>query len=438
MRTRTLPNGRSVNVRENGGLKKRCRCPRRQWPKCPHPWHFGFQHNGGEWRYSLDKIADLRGDRAPRSKTDALSWADRLRAEIRSGIDPLAPAVPTVPAIDMTFGDVADGYIEGHVRTAARKAAAQRVMEYHVNGLKRAQIPAGNRTRIALRAKPIAAITKADVEHIRREWIAHRPASKNGRVGANRLLARLRHLLRWAITEGHVERTPFSLHGVPVIKLDGKAEAPRTRRLEEDEDERLLAHGEPHLRDLIIAALERGCRVGELLDLRWRDIKWDANVLLLLADVTKPHRARDVPMSRRLRAVLEMRRHAPDGTLRGLDRYAFGNEVGDQAKSVRTAWENTCERAWIENLHFHYLRREFGSRLRETPGMSDHEVRDWLGHANITTTSRYLSTTLVSLQHALRKFEEARNARTSVAQTGHDQRHDRFDPDEVRVHKSLE
>ena len=95
-------------------------------------------------------------------------------------------------------------------------------------------------------------------------------------------------------------------------------------------------------------------------------------------------------MSQRLRAVLEMRRHASDGSLHGPERFVFGNEVGDSIKSVRTAWEGTCRRAGIENLHFHDLRREFGSRLRETPGMSDHEVRDWLGHANITTTSRYL------------------------------------------------
>ena len=265
MRTRTLPNGRSVKVRDNGGLKKRCRCPRRQWSKCAHPWHFGFHHNDRERRYSLDNIASLRNEPAPRSKTDALSWADRLRGEIRSGIDPAAPAAPAVPSIGLTFGDVAELYIEGHVRTAARKIDAQRVMEYHIRALKRAQIPAGNATQIALHAKPIAAIMKSDVEHIRREWIAHRPGSKQGRAGANRLLARLRHLFRWAITEGHVDRTPFSLHGVPVIKLDGKAETPRTRRLEGDEDDRLLAHAEPHLRDLIIAALETGCRVGELL-----------------------------------------------------------------------------------------------------------------------------------------------------------------------------
>ena len=65
----------------------------------------------------------------------------------------------------------------------------------------------------------------------------------------------------------------------------------------------------------------------------------------------------------------------------------------------------------------HELRREFGSLLRETPRIFDHEMRDWLGHANITTTSRYLSTTRVGLQQALHKFEEARNIRTKFAQT---------------------
>ena len=26
----------------NDGLRKRCRCPKRKWAKCHHPWWFGF------------------------------------------------------------------------------------------------------------------------------------------------------------------------------------------------------------------------------------------------------------------------------------------------------------------------------------------------------------------------------------------------------------
>ena len=61
------------------------------------------------------------------------------------------------------------------------------------------------------------------------------------------------------------------------------------------------------------------------------------------------------------------------------------------------------------------LRREFASRLRES-GASDHDVRDFLGHANITTTSRYLASTPLGLEQALANLE-ARNGRTLVAQT---------------------
>ena len=62
------------------------------------------------------------------------------------------------------------------------------------------------------------------------------------------------------------------------------------------------------------------------------------------------------------------------------------------------------------------LMREFASRLIEALGVSGHEVRDWLGHANISTTSRYLSTTAVHLQNTLRKFEQVRQVCTQVAQ----------------------
>jgi hypothetical protein len=56
--------------------------------------------------------------------------------------------------------------------------------------------------------------------------------------------------------------------------------------------------------------------------------------------------------------------------------------------------------------HFHDLRREFASRVRETPGNSDHEVRDLLGHANISTTSRYLGTTPQTRERAMQRFEQ--------------------------------
>jgi integrase len=84
-----------------------------------------------------------------------------------------------------------------------------------------------------------------------------------------------------------------------------------------------------------------------------------------------------------LKAVLELRKHAPDGSEHGPGAFVFGNEVGEPIADIRQAWQQTCAAAGSTRLHFHDLRREFASRLRETPGISDHHVRDWLGHADM-------------------------------------------------------
>ena len=109
-----------------------------------------------------------------------------------------------------------------------------------------------------------------------------------------------------------------------------------------------------------------------------------------------------------------MREHGPDAIPFGPEAFVFGNTVGEKISSVKTAWRATCRRAHIAGLQIRDLRREFGSRLRES-GASDHDVRDFLGHANITTTSRYLASTPERLEQALANLESG-NRRTSVAQ----------------------
>ena len=120
MRTRTLSNGRSVKVRDNNGLKKRCRCPRRQWSKCAHPWHFGFAHNGKEYRWSLHKVAG-KSPGYHMSKTEAQAIADGLRSDIRA--DRFTDAGSVSSDTELTFGDVVERYLERHVRVPTRRPA---------------------------------------------------------------------------------------------------------------------------------------------------------------------------------------------------------------------------------------------------------------------------------------------------------------------------
>jgi integrase len=258
---------------------------------------------------------------------------------------------------------------------------------------------------------------------------------RGGIVSTNRCLGRLRAFYNWAAVSGYVETTPFKKGGVNVIRLFRELE--RERRLEPQEENLLLAEANPKLRALIIAALETGCRVGELVALRWRQVRWDLNEIHLSNRTTKGQRTRYLPMSQRVRAVLEMRQHDPAGNVLPGDAYVFGDEAGGQVKSVKTAWENLrlriyghpvtrlangklapCCRAKLAaiNLHLHDLRRESGSRMLEG-GMPLNIVQAFLDHANISTSSRYLKVTRVGMHAAMKRFEEARGG-TKGAQTG--------------------
>jgi integrase len=422
------------------GLRKRCDCARRQWAKCVHPWHFGFHHRGREYRYSLDVIAQARGEQSPTTKSDAAKWRDQLRAEIRSGrfIEPdTPPPVPEPADVRLTFGDLCGEYLKRHVQVPTRRPRGRREMEILIAMLRRAEIPVANGATARLETKPLDAILRSDVEAVR-AWRRQQQAdgksragTKGGEVGTNRLLSRLRHVFSWAIAEGYITDTPFKRGPVSVVKLETSVEGARTRRLapsvtspdrtvRDGEEARLLKHAGPHLHALITAALSTGCRLGELLSLQWSQIRRDeqdqARWLVLPAAKTKTAEARVIPVGPNLRAVLELRRHAPDGTEHPSTAYVFGNEVGEQVKSIRTSWELTCERAEIRDLHFHDLRREFASRLLESHA-DLHDVQLFLGHAAITTTSRYLQSTPVRLERALARLEQAAAAQGSQKTT---------------------
>jgi integrase len=78
--------------------------------------------------------------------------------------------------------------------------------------------------------------------------------------------------------------------------------------LQGDEEERLLlaANG---LRDHIVAALETGCRLGELLSRQWHQVRFSPRAEIHLpAQKTKAKKDRRIPISSALRTVLERRR----------------------------------------------------------------------------------------------------------------------------------
>lgn len=223
------------------------------------------------------------------------------------------------------------------------------------------------------------------------------------RVAGNRNLALLRAMFSWAVVDGLVPASPFKVGGVTVVKL--RQETARSRRLQADESDRLIAASRT-LTPLVVAALESGCRLGELLSLQWSQVRFAPRAELFLpAQKTKAKKDRRIPMSTTLQAVLTARKLDPAGELLPADRYVFGDEIGRRRRTIKTAWRLTCRRAGITDLHFHDLRREAGSRWMDA-GVPLATIQRWLGHHNISQTSQYLAASLGNDADDMRTFEE--------------------------------
>ena len=404
VRRRRLRNGQMVAVHQNSGLRKLCRCPRRNWAKCGHPWHFSFSWKGRSYRFSLSRFSG----REVESKTDAGRLADELRTQIRngqfhpgSGRHEQGEPQGTAGEGEVTFADFA------RIWRAAKgyQLVRARDNDYRLDAIEAFVLP-GTAPPRTFGATRLSALRTSDIEAFRHA----RQAKGLSAVTVNHDLRLLRKMFNWGVREGYLDRTPFKHGSETVVKL--AKETPRDARFADDADEvRLLDAANPHLRGVLIALLDTCCRVGEVLNLQWREVDLARGVIALDAAKTKTRRGRRVPMSSRLRAVLEMRRTGPDGQEFGPDDFVFGNTVGERVRSVRTAWENARAAAGLPNLRLADLRHEAASRYEEA-GVPTSHVSRILGHQNLTTTTRYLNSTQRMLREASEKLERAKLAKT--------------------------
>ncbi|MGH8279641.1 MAG: site-specific integrase [Gammaproteobacteria bacterium] len=150
----------------------------------------------------------------------------------------------------------------------------------------------------------------------------------------------------------------------------------RSRRLEGDEEARLLASAVrfSELPQAITLALETAMRRSEIIGLTWDNVSLVRRVAHL--PETKNGSPRDVPLSTR---AVETLRQLP----RRLDGRVFGTTPG----YISIAFERATALAGIKGLTFHDLRHEATSRLAEKFDM--HTLMKITGHKDVRMVLRY-------------------------------------------------
>jgi len=285
-------------------------------------------------------------------RTEAEKWA----REIESGID-RGLYVPRSEAESTTLSEALDRYIQEYL---------PRLSHFEINR---------NRARALQRRdlaqKFLSAVRGKDVADFIKEREVEGVSGNTIRLDLG-ILSRLFNL---AISDWGMESLVNPVARVTRPKL-AKG---RERRLEEGEEDRLLAATNPEMRGIIRLALETAMRREELSKLRWADIDFERRTATLFE--TKNGEIRTVPLSPRALEILK--------TLKA-DAGGRRDRVFTQGLSAITHnMVRACKIAGLLDLRFHDLRHEATSRLFENTDLDLMEIRSITGHKSLQMLARY-------------------------------------------------
>jgi integrase len=249
-------------------------------------------------------------------------------------------------------------------------------------------------------SRKIEAITPEEIEL----WIS-------GYSGSNRTRQ------KYLVCLGSIFKRAMKVHGLPRNPAD-VVERPRVRRAAKidvlrPEEVLALVRAAESEQDAAIfhTAAFAGLRMGELLALRWRDVDFTRRTIHVRENWTqgetttpKGGTERAVPMAEEVAqrlARLGQREHftADDDLVFCTPR---GQHVG--YKSLKERYRAALKVAGVrEDFRFHNLRHTFGSTVIRHA--DSREVMEWMGHADLTTTRRYLA--FVDREDAAKRVSEA-------------------------------
>ncbi len=315
----------------------------------------GIYKRGNIWwiRYAgLDGKIIYESSGSTRFK-DAEALLIKRKAEIKAGKQPEVKRIA-----NHTFKELATEY-----KQWAKRQRSYRSKEGFINQLVECF---GN---LLLRRFTPLIIEKYQTERINK---GNTPAT------VNRLIATLKHMFTKAVDWSMVEEEVLKrVRRVKLLEENNR----RLRYLSKEECQALINACEPHLKPIVITALNTGMRKSEILNLKWDQVDLKHGFILL--DKTKNGERREIPINETLRQTLQ-------GLVRRLDTpfVFYDPRTGKPYKDVKRSFHTALRRAKIKDFRFHDLRHTFASHL-VMAGVDLTTVKELLGHKDLKMTLRY-------------------------------------------------
>lgn len=204
----------------------------------------------------------------------------------------------------------------------------------------------------------------------------------------NKEFSMLRHMFNYAVKLGYAAENP-------VVKVGLLPEPkPRVRFLTPEEFKMLMDAAPTHLKPIILLAVHTGLRKTELLSLKWENVDFKREVIVV--ENTKNRERRTIPLNSVALEVLEKLPKKSD--------YIFPSKKGRGYIDVKKSFRNAVKRAGIKNVHFHDLRHTFASYLVMS-GVDLRTVQELLGHKSLRMVARYSHLSQEHLKKSVKNLE---------------------------------
>ena len=196
-----------------------------------------------------------------------------------------------------------------------------------------------------------------------------------------RYIAAISHVFTIGIKEfGWVETSPVSKISKP------KESAGRVRFLSDEERGALLEvckkSESPILYPIVVIALSTGMRQSEIMNLKWSQIDFIRQQIIL--EKTKNKTCRTIPLASL--ALELLRKRAQEGGLK--TNLVFPGKIPSKPMAIRRPWLRAIREARIKDFRFHDLRHSAASYMAMT-GSSLVDIGILLGHKRLEVTKRY-------------------------------------------------
>ena len=224
--------------------------------------------------------------------------------------------------------------------------------------------------------KTLASITSWQCEKYKSERTKDisKRGTKVSESTVNRELACLKTMLNFAVDQGLIGTNP--MRKVKLFKENPK----NFRTVSKEEFEDVYNNASESLKPILVTAFNTGMRRGEILSIKWDNIKLDKGYILV--DETKNNEQRYIPINKVLKKLLKSVK------MNACCEYVF-TYSGKPIKSIRTSFTTALIKSGVEKFRFHDLRHTFASRLVMN-GVDLVTVQELMGHKSLSMTKEVL------------------------------------------------